>query len=271
MCIDWDDAFDNTGYISGSALMAERWVSLSAEYRQAMLAKDCAELDLAYSDGPRNQYDLFKCEQSNNGLVVFIHGGYWHKLDRSYWSFIARGPLEHGWNVAIPSYTLAPEAPISHITQEVAKAITMAAQQLDGPIRLIGHSAGGHLVSRMLCDDSPLDTKILNRIEHVVPVSGVYDLRPLLQTKMNQTLRLNEQEAEQESPVLRAPKSNCSITLWVGCNERPEFLRQTRMMCETWQGQYEKIDAIYQAKKDHFSVIEDLADPESDIVAELIS
>lgn len=271
MCIDWDDAFDNTGYINGSALMAERWATSSAEYRQAMLAKDLAELDIAYADRPRNQFDLFKSEQAGDGLIVFIHGGYWHRLDRSFWSFIAQGPLQHGWNVAIPSYTLAPDAAISHITQEVARAITVAAQKVDGPIRLIGHSAGGHLVSRMLCDDSALDAEIFARIEHVVPVSGVYDLRPLLNTGMNQTLGLSEQEAQKESPVLRTPRSNCSIKLWVGCNERPEFLRQTRLMCETWQVKHDKIDAIYQAGKDHLSVIEDLADPESDLVAELIS
>ena len=125
--------------------------------------------------------------------------------------------------MAIPSYTLAPEAAISDITREIGMAIEKAASMVEGPVRLIGHSAGGHLVSRMICDDSPLSDATLNRLVKVVSVSGVHDLRPLLLAEMNTILNLTEGEAEVESPSLHKPASSIPVTFWVGAGERPEF------------------------------------------------
>ncbi|HAR29195.1 MAG TPA: alpha/beta hydrolase, partial [Bradyrhizobium sp.] len=111
------------------------------------------------------------------------------------WTDLAEGARSHGWTVALPSYTLAPAARISDITAEIAGAIASAAAQVSGPIRLVGHSAGGHLVTRMLCDDSRLEPEVYDRIVATLSISGLHDLRPLLKTAMNGTLRMNMGEA----------------------------------------------------------------------------
>ncbi|MFC6688354.1 alpha/beta hydrolase [Jhaorihella thermophila] len=262
--IDWDDAFDNSGHVPGSADLPDIWAREAAAFR----ASARPELDVAYGPGPRNRLDLFRPEGTSRGLVVFVHGGYWHKFDKSFWSHLARGPLAHGWAVAVPSYTLAPEARIARITREIGQAIAHAASLVEGPIRLTGHSAGGHLVARMVCDDSPLPPLVLSRLARVVPISGVHDLRPLLQTKMNDQLHLDETEARTESPALHARKGATPVTLWVGAAERPEFLRQTRLIAEAWAGA--GIRDIYEPGKNHFSVVEGLTDPASPLVAELL-
>lgn len=95
-----------------------------------------------------------------------------------------------GWAEALPQYTLAPDAALSDMVIGVAAAIELAAVQVDGPIRRADHSAGGHLVTRMIGEDSPLS--VLNRVDHVVSIIGVYELRPLLHTSMNDTLKLTE-------------------------------------------------------------------------------
>ncbi len=51
--------------------------------------------------------------------------------------------------VAMPSYTLCPEIRIAGIVREIGAAIGKAAAMVDGPLMLTGHSAGGHLASRM--------------------------------------------------------------------------------------------------------------------------
>jgi acetyl esterase/lipase len=130
--IDWDDAFDNGGYVHGSAEMPGRWAAAAAAFRDA---QGSAEYDLAYGPGARNRMDIFR-PADPRGLVVFIHGGYWRRFDKSFWSLLAAGPLARGWAVAMPSYTLAPDARIATITAEIGQAITAAADLAQGPIRL---------------------------------------------------------------------------------------------------------------------------------------
>ncbi len=218
--------------------------------------------------------DIFQPEGTVQGLFVFIHGGYWHRLDNSYWSHLAQGMLSQGWAVAIPAYTLAPVAKISEITTEIAAAIHFAARRVHGPIRLAGHSAGGHLVSRMICQDSLLPNEIQQRITKVVSISGIHDLRPLLLSEMNQTLRLTAADAEAESPVLQQPIADIPISFWVGAAERPELLRQTRLIAESWQRQSTNRTLIrdyYEPEHNHFSVIEGLAISHSSLLNEILT
>lgn len=261
--IDWNEAFDNSGHVPGAAALPAQWAAAAAGFRAALGGR--AETDLAYGPAPRNRLDLFHPEGRPRGLVVFVHGGYWHKFDKSFWSHLAAGPLAHGWAVAIPSYTLAPEARIAGITTEIAAAIGTASGRIAGPLRLAGHSAGGHLVARMACAGGPLADAAAARLARVVSISGVHDLRPLLLTGMNATLGLDPAEARAESPALQRP-GPAPATFWVGAAERPEFLRQTRLIAESWGAR-----DIYEAGRNHFTVVEGLADPGSPLVAELLA
>lgn len=49
-----------------------------------MPANDCMELDIVYGDDQKNRLDVFKADNSQEALVVFVHGDYWHKFDKSY-------------------------------------------------------------------------------------------------------------------------------------------------------------------------------------------
>ena len=162
--IDWEDAFSNGAYIDGAERFPPLWAKRAADFR----ASASAELDIAYGDHPRSRFDLFQPPGQAKGLCVIVHGGYWHSFDKSSWSHLAAGALARGWAVALPSYVLAPEARIGAITRHVGAAITAAARRVEGPIRLAGHSAGGHLVTRMLCDNGPLTADVTSRVERVV-------------------------------------------------------------------------------------------------------
>lgn len=264
--IDWDAAFDNAGHVPGAAELMARWAEEAAAFRGAARA----ELDLSYGSGARNRFDLFRPEGEAVGLVVFVHGGYWHKFDKGCWSHLAAGPLAAGWAVAMPSYTLAPEGRISQMTGEVAQAVVAAAERVEGPVRLIGHSAGGHLVSRMACADAPLGADVAARLERVISLSGLHDLRPLLGTKMNDILGLTAEEAAAESAALLAPRMDLDTLFWVGAAERPEFLRQTRLIAEVWGEGGARVRDHYDAGHNHFSVVGELARPDSDLVQALV-
>lgn len=264
---DWDTAFDNMGHVAGSAALPAHWAAQAAAYRASGVK---VEEDIAYAEAPRARLDIVWPDEPAKGLVVFVHGGYWMRLDKSYWTQFAQGVRAAGWAMALPSYTLAPEARIGAMTAQIAKAITCAAGHVAGPIRLAGHSAGGHLVTRMLCQDTPLAPDILNRIERVVSISGLHDLRPLMKTKMNAILGLDQAEAVAESPALASPVARSCVTAWVGGDERPEFIRQARLLSLIWAGLDADIDVEIEAGKNHFSILEALKSTDSPLIGALL-
>jgi acetyl esterase/lipase len=258
MITDWDDAYANRAHIPGADGIIATWAPAAEDYRARLGPR--ARLDIPYGPSPRNLFDLFIPEDAPKGLAVFVHGGYWMAFDKSVWSHLASGAVAAGWAVALPSYSLAPEARLGRMTQEVAAAITRAATLVDGPIRLAGHSAGGHLVSRMACADSPLDPATRGRLAHILSISGVHDLRPLRATKLNDTLQIDEAEAHAESPALLDPVPGTLLTAWVGAAERPEFLRQTDLLANAWTLPGIATRAHHDPQRHHFDVIAGLTD-----------
>lgn len=268
MIADWDDAYVNAAYIPDGDGYPDRWRAAAAAFR-AGLPSDALREGLAYGRHPRERVDLFLPGARPEGLVVFVHGGYWKAFDRGDWSHLAAGPLARGWAVAMPGYPLAPEVRIADITRSVTAAAAKAAAAVPGPLTLAGHSAGGHLVARLACRDSRLPERVRARIGAVVPISGLHDLRPLLRTAMNDILRLDAAEAAAESPALLEPLPGARVHAWVGDLERPEFVRQTTLLANIWTGLGADMAQTIVAGRHHFNVIEDLGDPDSGLVATL--
>lgn len=268
---DWDDAYANGPNIPGGERWPALWVEPAHRYRTALGATGHAHLDIPYADADRTRLDLFLPAEKPKGLVVFVHGGFWLRLDKSYWSHLAHGPIAHGFAVAMPSYTLCPDARISSITAEVGVAIEKAAELVEGSVRLIGHSAGGHLATRMISMTSPLPETVRSRIVHTVSLSGLHDLRPLMRTAMNEQLKIDPQEARRESPVLLEPMPQTRLTCWVGAGERSEFLRQNALLANIWKGLGAETDTVEEPDRHHFNILDGLADPHHPLTQALCS
>lgn len=260
--MELDDAYANGAHIAGAETYPPRWNEAAQAFRDSVEAQGRARLGEAYGTGDRNRFDLFLPEGTPKGIVIFVHGGYWLNFDASTWSHLAVGPLAKGWAVALPSYDLCPSVRISEITLQIAQAVQKIAETVQGPIALTGHSAGGHLVARMLAPEM-LPPDVAERIAHVVPISPLADLRPLLRTSMNENLRLDEAEAWAESPISQ-PVPEVPATVWVGADERPAFLDQARWLAEAWA-----CDNVIVPGKHHFDVIDALADPQDALVTTL--
>lgn len=268
---DWDDAYANGANIAQGDRWPQAWVEPAKAFRDRLATDGRARLGLAYGDAPRNRFDLFMPQGEAKGLVVFVHGGFWLRLDRSFWSHLAAGPLAHGHAVAMPSYTLCPDIRIGGIVREIGSAIEAAAGMVAGPIRLTGHSAGGHLVSRMICANSPLPDAVRSRIANTVSISGVHDLRPMMATAMNETLRIDRAEADGESPALLEPMAGGRIACWVGAAERSEFVRQNALLANAWTGLGAETLTVEEPDRHHFNVIDGLADPDHALTRTLLT
>lgn len=266
--MDWDDAYANAAHIPGAEAYPPRWARAAAAFRDTLGPR--ARIGIAYGTAPAERLDLFLPEDRPRGLIVFVHGGYWQRFGRQDWSHLAAGGVARGWAVAVPGYTLCPDIRVAGITAEIGAAVAQAGTLVAGPIRLAGHSAGGHLVSRMLCTDAPLPEQIAVRIEHTVSISGLHDLRPLLATRLNEALRLDAAEAQAESPALAVPRAGVRVTAWVGAGERPEFRRQNALLANIWTGLGARTAAIEAPGRHHFDVIEDLETADGPLMAALL-
>lgn len=267
---DWTVAYTNGAFIPGADAWPRAWEDAASAFRAERLDPSLTRLAVAYGPHVRQHYDLFLPEHEPKGLVVFIHGGYWLAFDGGVWSHLAAGPLRRGFAVAIPTYRLCPEARISEITDDIGAAISAAAAVVDGPLYLTGHSAGGHLACRMITTTSPLAADVRSRIRHIVSISGLHDLRPLMRAAMNAKLRLDPAEALAESPALLAPIDGARVTCWVGGAERAEFRRQNALLANVWTGLGARTLAWEEPDRHHFNVIDGLADPESALLATLL-
>lgn len=268
---DWDNAYANGANIAGGERWPGLWVEPAAAFRRKRLDAGRAELDIAYGEGKRNRLDLFRPDGEARGLVAFIHGGFWLRLDKSFWSHLAAGPIAHGYAVAMPSYTLCPDIRIGGIVREVGAAIEEAARMVEGPIRLTGHSAGGHLATRMVTATSPLTDTVRTRIVNTVSIAGVHDLRPMMRTAMNADLRIDAAEALAESPALLTPIDGARVTCWVGGAERAEFRRQNALLANIWTGLGAAMASVEEPDRHHFDVIDGLADPDHSLTRCLLT
>ncbi len=260
MTPDLDDAYANGAYIDGAADYPPRWAARADAYRRAL--GDRAQLGVSYGPSDRMAYDLFRPDGPSRGTLIFVHGGYWLKFHRHDWSHLAAGANARGWSVAMPSYDLCPDIRIAGITQQIAQAVTRIAATTTGPISLAGHSAGGHLVARM-CAPGMLHETIHDRLAHVMPISPVSDLTPLLRTSMNADFGLDAAMARTESPR-HQPRPDVPVTVWVGASERPAFLDQAQWLADAWGAGH-----VITAGEHHFNVIDALEDADSDMVKRL--
>lgn len=263
--VDPDDAYENRLHIPDADRHLASWPVDAAAFREGHVDGG-ARLDLAYGTSSRARYDLFLPDggiEATRGVAAFVHGGYWVALSKNDFSHMAMGLLRRGWAVAVIGYTLAPQARIADITREITTAVSQLAEIGTGPLRLAGHSAGGHLVTRMMCADVTLGGAALDRIDRIVSISGLHDLRPLQPLARNELWQLDDDEVGRESPILRHPRPGIDLVCVAGAEERPEFIRQNVILPLVWQGLGVTGYSQLLPGHNHFTIIETMTDPNS--------
>lgn len=249
------------------------WQSQSERFRQTA---DC-QLDLSYGNAPRERLDFFR-SSDNKRIHLFLHGGYWQAMDKSYFSFIAEGLVRQGVNVAICNYPLCPESTLQEIRQSVEKAcawLCNKATKLGGNwknIQLSGHSAGAQLTTMLMATKwTDLDPVLpADLITSGVAISGIYDLQPLLHTTINEKLGLTGETAIANSPLFIEPATSAPLLLVVGGDERPAFSQQMKTFAEHRRSQGIRVETKLYPGLNHFTMIEQLAESDGDLLQSVI-
>lgn len=262
--IDLESEYNNRARVSDHLAHMAGWQRDAAAYR----ATARCELNVAYGPGERHRLDLFHPPGGDAGgpVVLFIHGGYWQSLDKSSASHLARGANERGLTVAIPSYDLAPTITLSGIVAEMETAADFLMQRLAQPLVVSGHSAGGHLTACLMARSA---TSLKRPIVAGMPISGLFDLVPLVPTSINRALSLTVEEARRLSPIYQKPPVNSRVIAVVGGAESHEFLRQSRDLVTQWSAM-DTTGRLYEVPEaHHFNVLAGLADP-ADILVDML-
>ena len=114
-----DAEYNNREKVADSADWLSRYAVASAETR-AML--DC-RLDLAYGAHPGERLDVFPARGGPAPVHVFIHGGYWHRLDKSDSSFVARAFQPAGAAVVVINYALIPTVDMDELVRRTSSRL----------------------------------------------------------------------------------------------------------------------------------------------------
>ncbi|KAK2191560.1 hypothetical protein NP493_51g04062 [Ridgeia piscesae] len=196
----------------------------------------------SYGDTDRQKFEVFAPETlpSDAPLFIYIHGGYWQvqTISCEVSSFMAPTLVASGTAVVAIGYDLAPtvtmEEILSQVRVGVKKILQLAKKQHSRGVYLCGHSAGAHIAAMMLTVDWTQDDPAFQHlIKGAILLSGVYDLRPLIDTTVNEPLGMTKDSAWENSPTnhvteLCARCHDVDILVVVGQYDSPEFHRQSQ-------------------------------------------
>ncbi len=191
----------------------------------------CRE-DLRYGPPEAEVLDFFPAASPDAPLFVFIHGGYWHELSHKESAPMAARLLEAGFAFATLNYTLAPRATVAVMIEEVARALRFLQESASDlgfdprRITLSGHSAGAHLAAMQIMRRAPPFAS--DGLEHLLLLSGIYDLEPIALTSINGPLGLSTAQARSLSPMSLTPVIHPRVTVAVAERDTREFRRQSK-------------------------------------------
>ena len=244
------------------------WLGRSATFRHST---NCT-LDLSYGSLPRERLDFFPADDDANGpVLLFFHGGYWQRFDKSVFSFVAEPFVRHGISVVLASYGLCPSVRLSRISSQARQAAAWVWRNA-GELRVsqdrlyvAGHSAGGHLTAMVMATDWPTIGADLpcDLVKGGIPISGLFELEPLRHTSVNVALRMDATEAASESPINHPPSSDAPQLVVCGGAESAEFHRQSDIYVEAFATSARHMERYTVPNCDHMDVLSALADANS--------
>ncbi|HVJ22312.1 MAG TPA: alpha/beta hydrolase, partial [Burkholderiales bacterium] len=193
-----------------------RWSESSARARASMTC----HLDRVYGEQPGETIDLFPARKGDGSCLMFIHGGYWRSLDKKDFSFLAPALVDAGVSLAVVNYDLCPRVSMEEIVRQMLRAsrwLWLNAEEYgmdQDRLYVAGHSAGGHLTAMLMCAVWPaLDPALPKDLwKGGLAISGVYDLRPLLEVEwLNSDLKLEPASALKLSPAFLPPATRAPV------------------------------------------------------------
>ena len=273
-----DREYDNRRKVARTAEHLA-WYARASEAARRDLAP---RLDVEVGPHPGERLDLFLPPPGAprpTPVHAFIHGGYWQRMDKADFSYVARPLVAAGAAVAVINYDLMPAVRMAELVRQCRAALAWLhrhAASFGGDstrLTVSGHSAGGHLVAMMLATDWPAFGAGLpaDLVAAGCAISGLYDLEPIRLCYLNDVLGLTPDEARAHSPALLAPPRPRPLAVVVGALEGPEYHRQVDALVAAWRPAGVPIEVIDLPGHDHFTIMASLEDPRAPLTRVILS
>lgn len=248
-----DRAYNNAAAVSTSSALVQARDQASAAYRST----HNRTVDISYGPGHRQAWDIYPGTDPSAPCLVFFHGGYWQMNGRENFACLAEGLAPHGCSVAIPGYTLAPEANLEQIVVENRSALDwlqdhIAQYKLVGKVIVSGWSAGAQLAALALAH--PL-------VSAGLAIAGVYELAPLRDTYLNHKLSLTDHQIETLSPA-RLPAVNKPLAIAYGSAELPVLIEEARNFHQIRAAAHAPGPLLPVPNANHYTILDELRNPE---------
>ncbi len=256
--------FNNRLHVPDFAYHLGQWELLSRQTEKELPVIK----NIQYGSDPLETLDIYPSLSPASKILVFIHGGYWYKMDKSDFQFVAKGFHTRGVTTVIINYPLAPTVSLDQISNSCRLALHWIGNNLKNfngdpkNIFIAGHSAGGHLAAMLMTLKENALRSGPGIVKGVCAISGLYNLIPIQLSDINQNLDMDMESALRNSPVRLLPAIKCPIKIVVGSDETNEFLDQSKELYEKWEKKIPS-ELIFIPGTNHYSILETMIDPSS--------
>lgn len=258
-----DLQYNNRFHVPDFENYLQRWEKLSSDAGR----KYGVIRGITYGDKAREYLDIFPSPNPLSKVLVFIHGGYWQRFDKSLFHFIAGSFTCYDITVVLINYPLAPDASMDQIVNSCSEAISWINKSIasfngdPNQVYVAGHSAGGHLAAMIMT------TEVAQRhntsIKGICAISGLFNLIPIQLSNINDVLKMNKETAIRTSPGFKEPVASCPLLIAVGSEETNEFIDQSKTMNTEWQNKNVSTKLMILPGLNHFSVLDSFCDANS--------
>ena len=244
----------------------DRWERLSRQTAE----QNTILKDIPFGDHPEERLDIFPSKIHQSKTLVFIHGGYWHLLDKSMFHFLAGHFLKYNVTTVLINYPLAPRSSIAEIIVSCRKALRWLHDNIihfngdPTELYLMGHSAGGHLASMLLVAE---EAKF---VRSVISLSGLFRLEPLMLSYLNDSIGMDRENSLKNSPVFLNPANDCPLLLATGTDETNEFKAQSEELYQSWKSKCSFIEYLEIPQKNHYSILDTVVEKDSTLCGAII-
>jgi arylformamidase len=256
------------------APMLRDYATLSAQARSTL---PCA-LNVSYGEHPDETLDIFFAQGNARAPVfIYLHGGYWRLLSKDDSSFMAPALTAAGMTVVAVNYSLAPAVSLDRIVDQTRRAMAWVQKNIghyhgDGQKLIIsGSSAGGHLGGMVLARGWQASYGFDARgLAGAVLLSGLFDITPLVNTHINEWMRLSPEDARRNSPLFELPDNGPPLIVSFGSNETMTFKQQSKDFLAAWKAKGFKGEYVDMPDTNHFDLVMHLNQPDSPLVQKLL-